>query len=187
MAGFTPITQDILRQLLDYDPVTGIFTWRPRPVGMFAPGNIGVEAVAAVWNKKNAGKRAFTHINSEGYQVGAIFGRGCKAHRIAWIWMTGEIPIEVDHEDKNRANNAFGNLRNVTKTGNQRNRALNANNSSGRVGVYFFKHSGRWVALIAGTYIGSYDTFDEAAAAREAAEKRLGFHEKHGERRLSAG
>lgn len=186
MAIDVPITQELLHQLIDYDPMSGSLTWRPRPVAWFSPGNIGSDAVARVWNHKNAGRPALNHVQSHGYLCGAIFGKGWKAHRAAWLWMTGELPDEIDHVDGVRTNNAFSNLRNVSKTGNQRNRSLNHNNSSGRVGVYYFARNDRWVALIAGTYIGCFETFDEAAQARAAAERGMGFHTNHGTKRVTA-
>lgn len=180
MAKPIAITQELARQLLDYDPASGTFTWKRRTAEHFAPGRIGSEGVCRSWNRKHAGKRALIHVSSDGYLVGAIWGNAVKAHRIACLWMTGEYPEEVDHDDGNRANNAWANLNPSNKAANQRNRQLNGNNSSGRVGVYLYRKTGRWVALIAGRYIGVFDDFDAACRARAAAERAMGFNKRHG-------
>lgn len=180
MAQQIVITQELVRQLLDYDALTGVFTWKARTPERFAPGIVGSDGVCRSWNSKHAGKPALRHVNSEGYLTGAIWGQTVKAHRIACLWMTGRYPEEVDHLDGNRANNTWSNLCPATKRANQRNRKLNGNNTSGRVGVYFYRKTGRWVALIAGRYIGVFGTHSEACRARSEAEQALGFSKRHG-------
>jgi HNH endonuclease len=90
------ITAEKVRELLNYDPSSGVFTWRVRP------GNNKI---------RHCGRfvKIFFHRRrrdgSNGYSKHF-------AHRVAWLWMTGEWPVaEIEHKDGNRSNNRWGNLR----------------------------------------------------------------------------
>lgn len=72
---------------------------------------------------------------------------------------------EVDHENGDGLDNRRANLRVCTQAQNSRNKRLHANNTSGFRGVRRSKDTGVWIASIAGTYLGSYDTAEEAARA----------------------
>lgn len=91
--------------------------------------------------------------------------------------MTGEDPNEVDHIDGNRSNNKWSNLRNGTRSDNLRNIALKRNNTSGHHGVHFSKQRQQWTVTIG---VGSFDSKEEAIAARKRAEEMLGYHPNHG-------
>jgi hypothetical protein len=93
--------------------------------------------------------------------------------------MTGLDPIEIDHIDGDRSNNKWSNLKNGTKTNNLRNLALRRDNTSGHHGVTFSKRQQKWVAQI---IIGSFDSKEEAIAARKKYEALLGYHPNHGGR-----
>ena len=92
-------------------------------------------------------------------------------HRLIWMWVHGEEPEQIDHINGNRQDNRLVNLRNVDHLTNQRNRTKNKNNKSGFNGVYWHKQSDKWRAeiIVDGkvTHIGSYDTPQEAADARQ--------------------
>lgn len=93
-----------LRQLLDYDPETGHLTWRETR------------------GPKAKGSRAGSHCN-KGYLVAGIEGRVYKAHRLAWLWMTGEWPkAQVDHRNTVKDDNRWDNLREATNLQNCNNR-----------------------------------------------------------------
>lgn len=97
-------------------------------------------------------------------------------HRFIWIWHNGYIPdgMYIDHINRNSFDNRIENLRVATHLENCRNRTANKTSASGVVGVT--RHSrkpGKWRATIA---IGTYDTIEEATAARKHAEVLLGFH-----------
>lgn len=179
--------QKLLLQLLDYDPETGLLTWRPRPVEMFNSTKFSKQANASRWNTRNAGKPAFSSDNGLGYRVGAIYGSNFLAHRVIWKMMTGEDPQHIDHIDGDPGNNQWSNLRSVSRSTNMRNAARPGTNKSGRVGVRRAKE--RWSAHIKmlgkNISLGHYDTFEEACAARLAAEKANGFHENHGRLKTS--
>jgi len=102
--------QDQLRQLLDYDPDTGLLFWRSRENSMFEPGRWSREAAAACWNGTFAGKEAFPQRSSSGYKRGCLLGRTVMAHRVAWKWWTGNDPAHViDHINHVRTDNRIAN------------------------------------------------------------------------------
>lgn len=167
----------ILSDLLDYNPETGLLRWKSRPVSMFK-----TQRSQRVWNSKHAGKTAINYINVKGYRCGSLFGKQVRAHRVIWELVTGEIPVEVDHEDGNPSNNRWVNLRNVTPTQNSKNSKRYSNNVSGTTGVYYNGHS--WIANICLSgktrYLGSFLTIDAAISARKVAEITHNFHKNHG-------
>lgn len=172
-------SQEELRALLHYDPETGVLTWKPRPATMFAN-----DRDAAKWNARFAGKEALTGVNSDGYRKGTIWSAPCKAHRIIWMMVHGVDPIQIDHIDGNRLNNRISNLRNVSHLENVRNRRFSRTNSTGIVGVSFDKRARRFKAYIDSNciklHLGSFNSLDDAIAARKRAEAKLGYHKNHG-------
>lgn len=178
-------SQGLLRQLLDYDPETGVLTWRERPVSMFSDGKQAASHNAAIWNGKNAGKPAGSPIGG-GYVEFGVGDHRMLAHRIAWKWMTGEDPNDIDHINGDTSDNSFANLRNVSHQDNGRNMKLSKASTSGCPGVYWDKRRSLWCARIHLNYrnkfLGQFASFDEAVAARRAAEVEFGFHENHGQR-----
>jgi len=173
-------SKEVFDQLLKYDPDTGKFWWRPRPVTMFAAGGTKRQRSAQhscnQWNSHFAGKLA-SNLKVDGYCYIRLGDRGYLAHRVAYKIMTGLDPVEVDHIDGNRSNNKWGNLRNGTRADNFRNLPLRRNNKSGHHGVYFSKNQQKWIANIT---IGTFDSKEEAVAARKRVEGLLGFHANHG-------
>jgi hypothetical protein len=108
-----------------------------------------------------------------------------KAHRVAWALCYDRWPAEqLDHVNGAKADLRIRNLREVTNAENGRNQRRSAANKSGRIGVHWHKGDRRWRASIGldgrPCYLGSFVSFDEACAAREAAERIFGFHENHG-------
>lgn len=158
------LTADYLRRRLRYEPTTGVFTWLPRTTG----------TRVAQWNAKNAGRPAGSLMR--GYWRIAIDGCIVEAHRLAWLYVTGEWPTLIDHADGNRGNNAWANLRLATSRQNNANKKRNVNNRSGFKGVRF-RH-GRYEARITDLagglrQIGAYATAEEAHAAYAAEARRL--------------
>lgn len=177
------IEPDFIGRLISYDAQTGLFVWRHRPESMFATTH-----AAKAWNTKFASERAFTHLDSNGYFDGRIFRKLYRAHRIAWAVSYGEWPDgHIDHINGIRSDNRLENLRVVDgQKENAKNLRLSKNNTSGVTGVYLDRSRNLWVANIREGrktyYLGSYRSINEAAAARKAAERRLGFHENHGKK-----
>jgi hypothetical protein len=169
---------DVLRQLLRYEPETGKLFWLERPREMF-----GTEVRQRQWNTRHAGTEAFIYSEPSGYLCGQIFSKRQRAHIVAWAISYGEAPSgTIDHINHDPSDNRLCNLRQVTQTANSRNQAMRKNNTSGITGVFRFR--GKWGASITvdrkALHLGYFETIQEAAAARQAAERKYGFHENHG-------
>ena len=146
----TGLTAERLRELLDYDPATGIFRWRVAPARCVQAGAI-------------AG-----YVGAKGYRRVMIGGRNYQAHRLAWLYVHGQWPPgELDHEDRSPDRNAVENLRPATQSQNGANQKRASNNTSGYKGVS--RLNGKWRAQVKVNgrmrYIGCYDTPEDAHAA----------------------
>jgi hypothetical protein len=130
MTSKLDITIEHLRESLDYNAQTGIFTWRKNHR---RPDLIG----------KTAGS-----IHSAGYISIAIHNVKRLAHRLAWFHITGAMPEgHIDHINGNKLDNSFANLRQVTRFGNLQNmRQATKANKVGLLGVS--AHQGKWRAQI---------------------------------------
>src|SRR5665213_3102737 len=102
------LTQARLKKLLHYDPLTGMFTWR---------------ITHGRHDRWKAGARAGNLHKSDRRWLIRIEGIRYKAHRLAWLYMTGRWPRDqIDHKDTDSSNNVFTNLREATNAQNQQNR-----------------------------------------------------------------
>lgn len=170
-------TPELLRQLLDYEPVTGRLIWKPRPLEMFA-----TKRAFLTWNKRFAGNEGFTAKDRlHGYRVGNVNYKLCMAHRVIWAIVHGEYPdSDVDHINGNRSDNRIVNLRAATRSQNNCNSGLRSDNTSGYRGVSFQAQYGKWEARIHADKkkhrLGYFDTAEEAAEAYRKASLNL-----HGE------
>ena len=165
----------LVANLLDYDPSTGLLTWRPREPLTRGDRN---------FNTRFAGKPAFTSQRPDGYFEGAIHNRLYRAHRVAWAVVHGVWPDKIDHINGDRSDNRLTNLRSVTVAENCLNLRLRSSNKSGRIGVSWFARDGKWRA--SGyinrrvTNLGHFDDLNEAIAVRERFERDHGYHSNHG-------
>jgi len=161
------LSPEYLHQRLRYEPSTGKLFWRHWP------------AHGALWNTRFAGKEAFTADNGKGYRQGMVDGRMLKAHRVIFAMVYGHWPAEIDHINRDRANNRIENLRDVSRVENMRNKSMYGRNTSGATGVDWHKQIGRWQARIGVegrlVYLGLFDDFAAAVAARKAAEVEYGY------------
>lgn len=141
------ISQERLRELLFYNPLSGSFTWRAKS-SPFSRANLG--AIAGFINY--------------GYRVIKVGGKAYQAHRLAWLYMTGEWPkAEIDHINLNRADNRFNNLREATRSQNFANRRVMPDSVSGLKGASW--RAGRrrnvWRSILTHNgdrhYLGSFD------------------------------
>lgn len=168
---------DVLRQLLDYNPETGILTWKARDPKWFKADAIRTaEQVCHWWNARFAGKAAFTAKDSRGYRQGSINGVAYLANRVCWTMAHGTPPVgHVDHANRDKGDNSKLNLRDATPSQNGYNGAP-LPNATGRRGV---KRVGqKWTAsirvLTKKHHLGTFDCPDKAAQAyRDAAAR---FH-----------
>lgn len=152
------ITLERLRELLHYDPVTGIFTWRVKRRNGAKPGDV-------------AGYRT-----SKGYIRICLDGiKAYGAHSLAMFYVDGEWPKDLpDHINGDGSDNRIDNLRPATQAQNNSNRGIPAHNSSGAKGVRWHKGRQRWRAQIGVNgkekTIGEYRQFCAAIKARRIAE-----------------
>jgi hypothetical protein len=138
------ITQAKLREVLHYDPETGVFTWLK---------STGQRAVV--------GARAGTQ-NPDGYRYISVFCKTYKESRLAWLYVHGWLPPVVDHEDGVGNHNWIKNLRACTQVNNAANSKIRVTNKSGFKGVYWNKKGSAWETTICAegkrTYLGRFDT-----------------------------
>jgi hypothetical protein len=148
---------------MQYDPETGQFRW--------------LKPTAPRANVENAGVLC----KRSGYQLIGIDRKIYKRSRLAWLWMTGAWPdLHIDHINGDTADDRWSNLREVTRSQNQSNRAKQKNNTTGHKGVYLHSQNKNYVARISVNGVthalGVYATAEEAGAAYARAAERL-----HGE------
>jgi len=163
------LTQKRLKELLEYDPYTGNFIWR----------------VSRKGRGTGAGMEAGRLNITTGYVRVQIEGVRFMAHRIAFLYMTGNLPSDdIDHINQIKNDNRWCNLREVTRVENKRNVALQRNNKSGVHGVHQRLRDDRWCAQIKIQQetipLGSSLDFFEAVCMRKSAEAKHGFHTNHG-------
>ena len=146
------LTIERLKELLTYNPETGLFTWNVDRGGRA---------------KKGSKAGALSH---SGYVYISIDRKTVLAHRIAWMMVHGEMPDKhVDHINGDRTDNRIANLRLAVRSQNNANAKLRKDSGSGFKGVTFSKQMQKWVGQIRVNgrliYLGSYRTPEEAHAA----------------------
>ncbi len=164
-------TQDALKSVLFYDPSSGVFKWKEtRPAS-----RIGSEA---------------GYIGCQGYLLIKLDQTTYKAHRLAFVYMTGSCPAQIDHIDGLRSNNAWDNLRACDYVENARNASIRKDNIFGVAGVGWHRRTGKWAARIRTggrvLHLGLFSTIDEASEAYQNAKLKFGYHPNHGRPRSVA-
>jgi hypothetical protein len=156
------LSAERLRELLRYDPKTGKWFWLASPNQRI---RVGSEAGSLM---------------GSGHRMIKAFGCKYLAHRLAWLYMTGEWPNDdVDHKNGKPDDNRWCNLRLATASQNIANSKRRRDNTSGFKGVSYHRHnrsrSKKWRAVIfhggRQHYLGHYTTPEEAHAAYCAAAK----------------
>lgn len=156
-------TQAEIKHLLHYDPETGVFRWRFSNSPRVKP-----------WDVAGGLCKGYLHI---GLNNGVHY-----AHRLAWVYMTGEWPNDqIDHIDGVRSNNAWVNLRQATNKQNMENQSLKKNNKSGFRGVSWVTRSKKWKAAVNHNkkrlFLGYFETAEDAAAVAAAKRDELFTHD----------
>ena len=154
------IIRQYAAQFVRYEPETGNFYW-------LVDRGRGVKA----------GDRA-GHL-SQGYITLNFRTNKVRAHRVAWFLCYGELPpCQIDHINRNRADNRICNLRLAVnnEADNLQNLGIRKDNTSGIPGVVWNRCKNRWVVRMyqSGRQIclGYFESFDDAVAARKAGEKK---------------
>lgn len=152
------IELDRLKEIMKYDPETGVFTYlvnrgRQRKAG---------DVVGFVSPK--------SFHNGGGYRIISVDGREYSAHQLAWFYVYGIWPKDcIDHINTIRDDNRITNLREATHSQNMANRSTYANNTSGLKGASFHKKARKWVSCIQKEgeyiYLGLHETKELAHAA----------------------
>ena len=153
------LTQEYLKELLHYDPETGIFTNLTQRAKRVKKGTV-------------AGYK-----NPKGYIYIGVDGESYGAHRLAWLYVYGEIPLyEIDHKNELKGDNRLCNLRlDIDGKNPHNNSKPNTNNTSGYLGVTWCKACNNWQARITvkgkRIHLGYYNTAEEASEAYLAAKR----------------
>lgn len=155
------LTQERLKEVLHYDPETGVFTRR-----ITTNGNSKANSIA--------GSR-----HNKGYRRIMVDGKVYQSHRLAFLYMTGIMPEFVDHKNGIRDDNRWINLRTASATENMQNRKIHKNNTSGIPGVYWHKRRRMWHAHIKvnkkNLFLGCFSDLSEAAnVVNDARERYFG-------------
>jgi len=149
------ITAEQLREVLNYNPDTGEFTWRVSP-----STKVKVGGRAGCVEVSNGGGK---------YVRIGLFGGRHRAHRLAWLYVYGEWPSEfIDHINGDGLDNRIANLRSATNAQNQWNVRRASRSSSGVRGVRWCGRSKMWVAVVK-THFETREEAVEAVARAEAA------------------
>lgn len=157
------LTQSALKEILYYNHQNGNFYWR-KPLGTkLKPWSIA----------GTPDKNGYISINHK--------KRFYKAHRLAWLYVYGEMPKgEIDHINNVAGDNSIKNLRDVTRKQNGENTQVHKDNISGFKGVTFDKRKNNWFARIMHNrtthYLGAYNSPELAAEAYKSAAKKFHSH-----------
>jgi hypothetical protein len=156
------LTQERLKELLDYNPKTGIFT---RKITTSSNAKKGQEAGS---------------VDKDGYLIIRIDYKHYRAHRLAFLWMLGYLPEnQIDHKDRIEYHNWWSNLREANPQCQMRNSGMLSSNTSGIKGISWNSDKNKWFVNIyinkKQKHLGIFSDFIEAAAHRFAAEQCLNW------------
>lgn len=107
--------------------------------------------------------------HKDGYAHAKIKSKQTLMHRFI-KGVHDDISVDVDHKDRNRLNNRECNLRIVNRRENSLNKNRRSDNTTGIIGVYHRKDSGKWMAFISinkkRISLGTFNNFEDAIVVR---------------------
>lgn len=141
------LSQARLHELLNYDPLTGVFTNRVQRMRNPVGGVVGSRT-----------KRGYLRFNPD--------GRSYLAHRVAWFYVHGEWPEEIDHKNGVKDDNKIANLRPATALLNKQNKRR-AQGANPLLGASWNKRKKKWKSAIRignnqRLFLGYFDTAEAA-------------------------
>jgi hypothetical protein len=151
---------DVLFDLVNYDPETGVFT-RKKRLGKGCVGDV------------------LATLRPDGYLKTCLLYKSYLLHRLAFQYMTGKAPAQyIDHINGDKTDNRWANLREASPLlSSQNKRRANKGSLSRFIGVTKTDPNGRWVASIGHNYktynLGTYETEEEAHQVYLAAKRRI--------------
>ncbi len=165
------------QSLLDYDQISGSFTWKEREKTSRS-NNI----FNSLFSGKRAGSVHSCKRSKTTYVAIKVGNKTYKAHRIAFILMTGYAPDQVDHIDTNGMNNAWANLRASDSKDNSKNLPIQKSNKTGVIGANWHKSAKKWQARAVNLEgkridLGRFDLFEDAVLARKNHEIKFKYFE----------
>ena len=160
--------QKKLQKLVHYNQHTGVLTARKK---------LGNRIVGSILGSHTM----------NGYRAVSIKKKHFLVHRLAFLYMTGEMPEQVDHMNQVRDDNRWINLQASTNKQNSRNHTLRSTNTSGWTGVNWGTRENKWRARImvdgGEIYLGTFHNIEDAIEARRLANIKYGFHINHGKKK----
>lgn len=159
----------------DYNHRTGEIKWKVNRQGHVKAGDV-------------AGT-IFTNYSGKSYRSLHVKRKHYLAHRLCWLIYYGENPKGcIDHINGDGLDNRIKNLRDVTRSKNQRNMRVSSRSKTGVMGVSWCKRSSKWCARIKDknkktVHIGYFSDFFAAVCARKSLEGKYGYHDNHGQTR----
>lgn len=171
------LTQELLKELLFYDPDIGVFTWKERPLSMFE-----LQVKGNTWNSRFKEKQAgcISRIKSN-VQVCInikVLSNKYTGHELAYLYMTGSFPeFHIDCIDGDYTNLKYKNIRSCgfSDTQNKKSSLRKDNKSTGFIGVK--KYYNKFIARIRTNgktiHLGTFNTPEEAHAAYVNAKRQI--------------
>ena len=181
------VTVEFLRESFDYDPDTGVLTWKKtRPVWHFESSS-GYKT----WHTKYSGKVAGCKVTLRrnlNYLMVKVGGVRTYSHRVAFVIYHGYFPEMIDHADGDGLNNRISNLLASNPQSNAKNQKLPHNSRSKLSGIKFLPSNEKWQVnshvSVEGKNkaksLGCYDTLFEAACVRISWMNANGYSSRHG-------
>ncbi len=139
-----------IKECLSYNSATGLFMWRVKPhIHAYIP-----QGSNAGWQMLN------------GYIAIGLDGHQFYAHRLAWFFVHGVWPKQIDHINRDKSDNRLCNLREASFSENAVNRDLRSDNKSGTTGVSYDRNRQKWQVRVKGQLYGRFDSKKEAIVKR---------------------